>query len=137
MGRINFGPALLDRKGITKSVTLAGQFLFGWEIYTLPLDDLQGLEYSQGRPSVFPAFLRGIFEVDEPADTFLELSGWTKGAVWLNGFNLGRYWNRGPQRTLYIPAPLLKEGENEIIILELHKIGKPLVQFVSKPKLSH
>jgi beta-galactosidase len=64
------------------------------------------------------------------------LPGWTKGVAWLNGFNLGRYWNRGPQHTLYVPAPLLRQGRNEIIILELHKIRKHTVQLVSSPSLN-
>jgi beta-galactosidase len=136
MGRVNFGPCLLDRKGITKGVTLGNQFLFGWEIYPLPLDDLTILEYSPSRPRIFPAFLRGTFHVDDPSDTFLTLPSWTKGVAWLNGFNLGRYWKRGPQRTLYIPAPLLRKGENEIVVLELHKTRKPVVQLASRPNLT-
>jgi beta-galactosidase len=120
MGRVNFGPALLDRKGITGGVTINDQYQFGWEVFPLPLDDLSGLAFSPKRTATFPAFLRGFFEVSEPADTFLALPGWTKGVVWLNGFNLGRYWERGPQKTLYIPAPLLKRGQNELIVLELH-----------------
>ncbi len=135
MGRINFGPGLLDRKGITENVTLGGQILFGWEIFPLPLDDLLGLVFSPNRPAVFPAFLRGTLEVDHPADTFLDLSGFSKGVAWLNGFNLGRYWKRGPQRRLYIPGPLLRQGRNEIIVLELHHFARPVVQFSSQPKL--
>jgi beta-galactosidase len=136
MGRINFGPGLLDRKGITQSVTLGSRFLFGWEIFPLPLENLDKLAFSKGGPQAFPAFLRGTFDVDELADTFLSLPGWMKGVVWLNGFNLGRYWSRGPQHNLYIPAPLLKLGQNEIIILELHRIRKPQVQLVSTPGLN-
>lgn len=136
MGRVNFGPFLIDRKGITEGVTLGDQFLFGWEIFPLPLDDLSSLEYFPGRSRVFPAFLRGTFLVDDPADTFLGLPGWTKGVVWLNGFNLGRYWKRGPQRTLYVPAPLLRKGENEIVVLELHKTSRPVVQFTNHSNLT-
>jgi beta-galactosidase len=136
MGRINFGPGLLDRKGITQSVTLGSRFVFDWEIFPLPLEKVAGLGFSQGCPKVFPAFLRGSFDVDELGDTFLSLPGWTKGVAWLNGFNLGRYWNRGPQHTLYVPAPLLRQGRNEIIILELHKIRKHTVQLVSSPSLN-
>ena len=136
MGRVNFGPYLLDRKGITEGVTLGNQFLFGWEIYPIPLDDLTSLEYSPSHARIFPTFLRGTFRVDDPADTFLALPGWTKGVAWLNGFNLGRYWKRGPQRTLYVPAPLLRKGENEIVMLELHKTRKPVVQLVSRTNLT-
>jgi beta-galactosidase len=83
----------------------------------------------------FPAFFRGTFTVDSPADTFLSLPGWTKGVAWVNGFNLGRYWNRGPQKTLYVPAPVLKKGENQILIFELHGIEKTEVEFLDHPDL--
>ncbi|WP_342424029.1 beta-galactosidase family protein [Paenibacillus sp. FSL E2-0178] len=71
-------------------------------------------------PEGQPAFYRGYFEAETTADTFLRFDGWTKGVAWINGFNLGRYWNAGPQRALYIPGPLLREGRNEIVLLELH-----------------
>lgn len=82
-----------------------------------------------------PAFHRGFIEVDEPADTFLSTEGWDKGMVWVNGFNLGRYWKRGPQKTLYVPAPLLHKGRNEVIVLELHGTGCDTMSFVDKPEL--
>jgi beta-galactosidase len=82
-----------------------------------------------------PAFFRATLNVDEPADTFLALPGWTKGVVWLNGFNLGRYWERGPQKTLYIPAPLLKRGANELIVLELQGRQDAHVEFRAMPEL--
>ncbi|MEU1948850.1 beta-galactosidase, partial [Streptomyces sp. NPDC020125] len=63
-------------------------------------------------------------EIPSPADGFLALPGWTKGQVWLNGFALGRYWDRGPQRTLYAPAPVWRAGRNELVILELHLPGE-------------
>ena len=78
----------------------------------------------------------GAFPVDEPIDTFLTLPGWTKGVAWLNNFNLGRYWHRGPQQTLYVPAPILRKGRNEIVILELHGQRQPEVEFVRKPNLN-
>lgn len=68
-------------------------------------------------------------------DTFLRLDGWTKGVAFVNGFNLGRYWNKGPQQTLYVPAPLLRLGENEIIIFELHGTADAAVMFVDQPDL--
>ena len=64
-------------------------------------------------------FYKGIFNVDTPADTFLDMSGFGKGIVFVNGFNLGRYWNVGPFLDLYLPAPILKSGENEIVVLEI------------------
>jgi beta-galactosidase len=135
MGRVNFGPGLLDRKGIVGGVMLDWQFQFSWEVYPLPLDDLSRLEFKPADASPFPAFFRGAFTVDVPADTYLSLPGWTKGVAWINGFNLGRYWNRGPQRTLYVPDPLLKTGNNEIIILELHGAEQLAVEFLDHPDL--
>jgi beta-galactosidase len=137
LGRVNFGPELQDRKGILGGVTFADQFLFGWQVYPLRLDDLSRLQFSTQPLSEvkFPAFLRTTFQVDTPADTFLALPGWTKGVVWLNGFNLGRYWQRGPQKTLYVPAPLLRHGENELVIFELHGAQNETVEFRRQPEL--
>ncbi|MBT3292296.1 MAG: beta-galactosidase, partial [Victivallales bacterium] len=60
---------------------------------------------------------------------------WTKGVVWINGFNLGRYWDIGPTKTLYVPAPLLREGENELVVLELHETKTGPVEFRDEPSL--
>jgi beta-galactosidase len=137
MGRVNFGPSLLDRKGITGGVTVDDQYQFGWEVYPLPLSNLSQLQFSnQEMTNVrMPAFFRARFDVDEPSDTFLALPGWTKGVVWLNGFNLGRYWERGPQKTLYVPAPLLKPGQNELVVFELHGMQNRLAEFRDTPEL--
>lgn len=121
MGRINYGPFLVDFKGITEGVRLGNQFLFDWTVYPLPLTDLSKLSFSsQATKEEHPYFHRGTLHVDKVADTFIDVSKWTKGVVFVNGHNLGRYWEIGPQRTLYVPAPYLREGENEIILLELH-----------------
>ena len=137
MGRVNFGPHLMDRKGITHGVTLSGQLQFDWEIYPLPLDDLRSLAFSTIPATRYPALLRGTFDVPSRADTWLSLPGWTKGVVWLNGFALGRHWSRGPQRTLYIPAPLLQEGTNELIVLELEGTRSTLVEFIDHADLNN
>jgi len=135
MGRVNFGPALLDRKGITGGVTINDQYQFGWEVFPLPLNDLSGLKFGSIQAGACPAFFRATLHVDEPADTFLALPGWTKGVAWLNGFNLGRYWERGPQKTIYVPAPLLKRGANELIVFELHGTQQMTVEFRNTPEL--
>ena len=121
MGRVNFGPQLMDRKGILDGVLLGWRFIFDWEVFCLPLEDLASLVFSPpGEETRCPAFFRATFHVDVPRDTFLGLPGWTKGVAWVNGFNLGRYWNIGPQRRLFVPATVLREGENELVIFELH-----------------
>ncbi|MBW7458842.1 beta-galactosidase, partial [Paenibacillus sepulcri] len=141
MGRVNYGPLMRDAKGITEGVRLDNQFLYDWTIYPLPLDSLEGLAFEtligQRQPGTdrLPAFYRGTFQVDDRADTFLRLDGWSKGSVFLNGFNLGRYWEEGPARTLYVPAPLLKEGKNELIVFELHGTIDSVVRLTDKADL--
>jgi beta-galactosidase len=135
LGRVNYGPELNDRKGIDGGVIFGQQYLFGWTIRPLPLDDLSRLTYAPLLPARYPAFLRGSIEVDKPVDTYLALPGWTKGVAWVNGFNLGRYWRRGPQKTLYIPGTLLRTGQNELVVLELEGLRKPQVELRAAPDL--
>lgn len=135
MGRVNYGPNLADRKGITDAVLLGQQILFDWQIYPFRLDNLSLLTFMPAQMVDRPAIYRGFFTVADPGDTFLSLPGWKKGLAWINGFCLGRYWNRGPQKTLYVPAPLLRSGVNELIIFELHQVEKPVVELVDTPDL--
>ncbi|MBY0216947.1 beta-galactosidase family protein [Paenibacillus illinoisensis] len=136
MGRINYGPYLRDPKGITEGVRHGFQFLFDWTIHCMPLTELSGLQFGERSTNMEgPAFYRGNFQVNEAQDTFLRLDHWTKGVVCVNGFNLGRYWDKGPQKTLYVPAPLLRQGVNEIIVFELHKTTDQAVTFVNKADL--
>lgn len=120
MGRINYGPYMKDRKGITECIRFDNQIIFDWTINCLPLNDLSNLEFNEATIYNTPGFYKGSFEVDEAYDTFIKLDGFEKGVVYINGFNIGRYWSIGPQKTLYIPAPLLKKGKNEIVVFELH-----------------
>jgi beta-galactosidase len=135
LGRINYGPYMRDYKGITEGVRYGRQFLSEWTTYTLPLTDLSGLQFEGLFKQVEPSFFRSTLVVDEPCDTFLSMEGWTKGVVFINGFNLGRYWNIGPQKTMYVPGPLLKLGDNEIVIFELHSTSDTAVTFVDLPEL--
>lgn len=133
MGRINFGPRLLeDYKGITESVKWNGQMVANWKMYQLPLSDLKGLRFQKG-PVRGPAFHRGYFDVKSPADTYLDMRGWGKGNVWVNGRNLGRYWKVGPQQTLYVPGVWLKKGRNEVTVLDLFEGGKRTLAGVKDP----
>lgn len=120
-GRVNYGQGIHDRKGLLGKVLLDGAEPAEWTSRPLPLTELSalGFEVAAAAP-VGPTFHRGTFEVADPADAFLHLDGWTKGNAWVNGFALGRYWSRGPQRSLYVPAPVLRAGTNEIVVLELH-----------------
>jgi beta-galactosidase GanA len=125
MGRINFAEFMIDRKGITERVSLNGMTLMNWEIFSLPFDGnyLEALNFSSANPTQPGAFFKGEFELALTGDTYLDLSQWQKGVVWVNGHNLGRYWEIGPQKQLYCPAPWLKKGKNEIIIFDLHQLA--------------
>ena len=83
-----------------------------------------------------PAFALGVFDLTEAADLYLSTDGWGKGFAWVNGFCLGRYWSRGPQRALYVPGPATRPGANELIILELHA-ASVAVAFRPGPDLGH
>lgn len=116
MGRVNYGEKLYDRKGI-QGLKLGAQILSGFDVISLPLDNLENLQYDNDT-SKYPLFFKGKFKANSQADCFVDMRGFSKGYVFVNGFNLGRYWKIGPQKTLYLPGVLLKE-ENEIVILEL------------------
>lgn len=136
MGRINYGPYLKDFKGISDNVKLDYQFHYGWEIYPLPLNNIEAIKFDnlpENLQKDKPMFYRASFNIKEVGDTFLDLEGWTKGVVFINGFNIGRYWNIGPQKKLYIPGPLLKEGNNKIVIFEQHAAEKLVIRFTDKP----
>jgi beta-galactosidase len=134
MGRTNFGPKMMRKKGIIGRCLLDGKIHFGWEAYALPMDNLTALRY--GKESGTPAFYRGRFEIEECADTFLSVKNFTKGFAVINGFNLGRFWEVGPQKTLYVPKGILKRGENEILIFESDGLkGIPEIELTDKPDL--
>jgi beta-galactosidase len=142
MGRVNFGAEVHDRKGLNAPVKISNGKdqaveLASWEVYTLPLDDAMRGRLNFGSPSLGePAFWRASVKVDEPQDTFLDMRSWSKGFVWVNGHNLGRFWNIGPQQTMYLPGPWLKRGENEIVILDLFGPEKPFVSGLEEPILN-
>jgi beta-galactosidase len=121
MGRINFAQYLIDRKGITDRVTLNGMTLMNWEVYNLPMDHkfIYELRSSNRNPGKKGIFFKGNFFLTAPGDTFLDMSNFQKGIVWVNGNNLGRYWNIGPQKRLYCPASFLRNGNNEMLVLDL------------------
>lgn len=137
LGRINYGPLIKDPKGITEGVRFERQFLYDWTIFPLPMNNLDSLTFKKATKLDHsgPSFYRGVFDIEEIGDTFVELPGWKKGVVFINGFNLGRYWEIGPQETLYLPGPLLKKGENEIVIFEMHSIDSSEIFLIDTPKL--
>ena len=136
MGRVNFGPLMeRQRKGIAECVQINGHIHYNWTMYPLPLDNIDRLDFDRDCIEGLPAFYRFELEVDEACDTFLELDGWGKGCVFLNGFNLGRYWEIGPQKRLYIPAPLLKSGKNEIVVFETEGKSTGVIELKDEPDI--
>ncbi|MFF3627445.1 beta-galactosidase family protein [Streptomyces sp. NPDC002164] len=152
LGRVNYGPRLGEPKGITGGVVHERQYLHGVRARALRLeafeepDALAGVAFEDIRcageageavraggvgEARRTGLFRGTFEVTGAAGTGhagLELPGWTRGFVWVNGFGLGRYWSSGPQRTLYVPGPVLREGANEVWVLELEDAGAPYAE---------
>lgn len=137
-GRINYGPYLTDnRQGITEKVTLNGTELTGWKMYKFPFQNTSGLKYSaKALDKVQPALYKGTFNLTETGDTWLDLSKFGKGFVFLNGINIGKYWNIGPQQTLYIPAGWLKKGVNEIVVFDQLKNGHKTISALNHPILN-
>ena len=134
MGRVNFGPMLEhQRKGIAQCVQINGHMHNNWKQYPLPLDNVNKLDFTKGYQEGLPAFYRFHFKAEETADTFLDFTGWGKGCVFVNGFAIGRFWEIGPQRRLYIPAPILKLGRNEIIIFETEGKVKENIRLMCEP----
>ena len=128
MGRINSSSGMEDRKGLDGRVFVGKAEIVGWE-YELELIDPDGQENPPGN-------WRGTFDVDEIADTFVDMRAFNKGIVWVNGKNLGRYWKIGPQQTLYLPGCWLRKGANEIVVREmLEPAGEPSVAFLDRPIL--
>jgi beta-galactosidase len=126
-GRINYGPLLGQGKGLLGGVRVGRRLVHGWTMHGLPLDEWTPREVRRAPDAAAPSggsgFATARFTVAEPADAFLALPGFAKGFVWVNGTLLGRYWEIGPQTTLYLPAPLVVPGANTVTVLELERLG--------------
>jgi len=145
MGRSSFGLLSNQRKGFQGSVSVDGKKVeANWEHFSIDfsmafltavrqcrdwIPTVRPSASSQGQPTLF----RGQFNVKQLKDTYIDMSEWTKGVVIINGFVLGRYWNIGPQQSLYVPSPILTHGVNEVLVFELERTLKAEVNFVSKP----
>ncbi|WP_329542135.1 glycoside hydrolase family 35 protein [Streptomyces sp. NBC_01358] len=137
LGRVNYGPRLGEPKGLTGGVLHERQFLHGVRARALRLDAFDGPAALEGVPfvpvdgSAGTGLYRGTFEVADVSGTGhagFELPGWTRGFAWVNGFCLGRYWAAGPQRTLYVPGPVLRDGINEVWVLEVEGAAAPYAE---------
>ncbi|GAA2239269.1 beta-galactosidase [Herbiconiux moechotypicola] len=142
-GRVDYGERIGEPKGLIGTARLNGEPLLRWEALPLGLDDAAALDGVRALLAPLestvvagPAFVRGEFTLEAPTDLFVHTRDWGKGVLWVNGVNLGRYWSRGPQHTLYVPAPVVHAGVNEVLLLELHAASTG-VRFVATPDLGH
>ncbi len=132
MGRINYGQFMIDRKGITDRVTLNNMTLMNWQVTQYPMDEsfvarsMRSLSANSKEVSSKTSdaarglnFYRASFDLKSVGDAYIDTRGWKKGIVYVNGHNLGRYWEIGPQEKLFCPASWLREGRNEIVVFEL------------------
>ncbi|NWX92306.1 BGAL galactosidase, partial [Nothoprocta pentlandii] len=144
MGRINFGANVSDFKGLLGNLSLERSPLRGWQLFPLAIEAAVGQGWPHAAPrrasgtaAAGPAFYTGAFESPGSAsDTFVEFPGWRKGQLWINGFNLGRYWlQRGPQQTLFVPGSVLHASRpNNITVLELEAAPPaPSLLFLDHP----
>lgn len=121
MGRVNYGHKLLadtQRKGIRTGVCVDLHFVTGWDQYCLPLEDVSAIDWEAGAHAGAPTFSRYDFSMTAPAPTYVDLTGFGKGIVFVNGTNVGRFWEEGPIMSLYVPGGLLRAGENSIVVFE-------------------
>jgi beta-galactosidase len=136
MGHINFAQFMIDRKGITDRVTLNGMTLMNWQTKLISLDEnfikakKPDLKIKIDEDKLCN-FFEGSFELSETGDTYFDMSGYSKGVLYVNGHNLGRYWNIGPQQRLYCPASFLKKGRNEILVFDLHQLSAAQIKTFS------
>lgn len=137
MGRVNYGAKLKDAKGITVGIGFNNNFVYHWKNYPLPLDDISGVDFKEGVEPFdgAPVLLKAELDIDECCDTFIKLPTFKKGIIIVNNKVLSRYWEVGPQRSAYIPAPFLKEGKNEIVVMELEGFTDPAMLLDDEPDL--
>ncbi|MFJ1703520.1 beta-galactosidase family protein [Kitasatospora sp. NPDC088346] len=134
LGRVNYGPRVGETKGITGGVRYERQYLHGCRAEPLPLEPLPDAEFGPGEPGS-EVLARGTLTLRSTGDTFLAVPGGGHGYLWVNGFLLGRYDAAGPQTTLYCPQPLLREGANDLVVLELGDAAPAAVELRGAPDL--
>ncbi|KRB36824.1 glycoside hydrolase family 35 protein [Microbacterium sp. Root180] len=144
-GRVNYDGHIGELKGLIGSPTIGGLPIPDWTARPVDLGavaraaacaELKATaDGSAGGRHAGPVALRGEFALEAQTDLFLDTRGWGKGFAYVNGFFLGRYWANGPQRTMYVPAPVTRVGENRIVVVELEDISTPAARFVAGPEL--
>ncbi|WP_182045586.1 glycoside hydrolase family 35 protein [Curtobacterium sp. ME26] len=144
-GRVDYGPRIGEPKGLIGGVAVDGVPLARWSASPLALDPIAPAALSAladvvptgGDVLAGPVVAAGSFELATADDRYLSLDGFRKGVAWVNGFCLGRYWSRGPQKTLAVPGPVLRAGRNEVVVLELHAAASRTVCLLAEPDLGH
>ena len=138
-GRVDYGARIGEHKGPIGGVQLDGVELGGWSARPVDLDRVPALA-AHGTSTGFPAgpvLARGELELDAPADLFLDTLHWGKGLAGVNGVLLGRDRRRGPQRTLFVPAPVTRAGVNDVVLLEFEALAAPEIRTRAAPELGH
>lgn len=136
MGRVNYGHKFLadtQVKGIRTGVCKDLHFMLNWKQYPLELSNLEGLDFSKGWQAGQPAFYKYNLHLDEVKDTYIDMTEFGKGVVFVNGVNIGRFWDVGPTLSLYLPHGFLKDGDNEIIVFETEGRYQDQLNFVNQP----
>ena len=146
MGRINYSKLIHDPKGITKSVEIltnngAHELTYNlkdWEVRLFPVSSKgENVKYaSMGGDNDAPAYYRSSFNLKKVGDTYLDMSTWGKGLVWINGYCIGRFWEVGPQQTLYVPGCWLRKGKNDIVVMDITGPRKAVVKGLTEPNVA-
>lgn len=131
-GRVNYDHRLGEEKGLIGAPMLDGAPLGDWTSTPLDVQAIADEVATRTAPRSGdgPRAWTGDLVLDAPADLFLDTGAWSKGYAFVNGFFLGRYWRNGPQRTLFVPAPATRAGENRVVVLELEELLSPRAEFV-------
>lgn len=140
MGRVNYGHKFLadtQRKGIRTGVCVDLHFIQNWKQYCLSFEDISSINYTAGWAEGTPSFSRFEFTLDEPADTFIDTTGFGKGVAFVNGANVGRYWEIGPISTLYVPHGLTQAGVNELVMFETEGTVGDTISLIAEPLIRH
>jgi beta-galactosidase len=146
-GRVDYGPRIGEPKGLVGVVRIDGVEVPRWTVAPLALDPLPDAAVDELRRAsrstadalAGPALALGTFELTDgdTTDRYLSLDGFRKGVAWVNGFCLGRYWSRGPQKTLAVPGPVLRAGTNEVVVFEVHASASRGACLCGEPDLGH
>lgn len=136
IGRITYGPEILDNsKGLFGSVVLDGIAIENWTILPLSIKEcnVKGLQFTKENATQSPSFYKGSFEIETPKETYLDISGWGMGEVWLNGNYIGSYWEAEKQQSIQVSVEDLLEGKNELVVFDLKRNIQQTMKLSDKP----